>query len=64
MSIKGVKFEGGLIGMNKVQIQWRDFTDYVKVEMAAGPPVKLQLLNWNLDQVMRNCIHIYSVTIY
>ncbi|KAI0226091.1 Structural maintenance of chromosomes flexible hinge domain-containing protein 1 [Lamellibrachia satsuma] len=49
-NIEGVRFESGQLGPRELKISWRNLTDYVRLEMVAGPPAALQLLGWDTQQ--------------
>ncbi|XP_071144533.1 structural maintenance of chromosomes flexible hinge domain-containing protein 1-like [Mytilus edulis] len=48
--IKGIQFEGVTMGIKDVKVQWREHRDFVKIDVAAGPPAKLIAPGWDLNQ--------------
>ncbi|KAI1889131.1 hypothetical protein AGOR_G00175910 [Albula goreensis] len=43
--VKGIKFFPGAPGTKELCFAWRDFVEYVRINLMAGPPVKLHLLD-------------------
>ncbi|XP_035269708.1 structural maintenance of chromosomes flexible hinge domain-containing protein 1 [Anguilla anguilla] len=43
--VQGVKFFSGVLGSRELCFAWRDFVEYVRITITAGPPVKLRLLD-------------------
>ncbi|KAJ8277635.1 hypothetical protein GJAV_G00077890 [Gymnothorax javanicus] len=43
--VEGVKFCTGALGSRELCFAWRDFVEYARVTVTAGPPVKLKLLD-------------------
>lgn len=39
------------MGIKDVKVQWREHRDFVKIDVAAGPPAKLIAPGWDLNQV-------------
>ncbi len=50
-NISGVKFESGSLGSRELCVRWRGLTDYVRLELVAGPPAKLTIPSWDVKQV-------------
>ncbi|KAJ8322368.1 hypothetical protein KUTeg_000839 [Tegillarca granosa] len=50
--VKNIKFDEGAVGTKDVQISWNDLRDFVKIEMIAGPPSKLSLPGWDLEETV------------
>ncbi|KAM3839535.1 structural maintenance of chromosomes flexible hinge domain-containing protein 1 isoform 2-T2 [Vipera latastei] len=46
ISVKGIKFEPGQPEVKELHVAWRDFSDYMKLRLIAGPPAKLVLQDW------------------
>ncbi|XP_070603694.1 structural maintenance of chromosomes flexible hinge domain-containing protein 1 isoform X2 [Erythrolamprus reginae] len=46
ISIKGIKFEPGPPEGKELHVAWHDFSSYLKLSLIAGPPAKLDLLDW------------------
>ncbi|XP_061095529.1 structural maintenance of chromosomes flexible hinge domain-containing protein 1 [Conger conger] len=43
--VQGVKFFTGTLGSRELCFAWRDFAEYLRITVTAGPPVKLQLVD-------------------
>lgn len=54
-NIHNIQFAPGSLGSRELCIKWRDMTDYVRVEIVAGPPAKLILPGWDIAKV--GCRH-------
>ena len=50
-NVHGIRFESGSLGARELAVSWRGLTDYVRLQMVAGPPAKLTIPNWDLNQV-------------
>jgi len=50
-NIHGLRFEPGLLGHREICVKFREMTDYVRVDIVAGPPAKLTLPGWDVDRV-------------
>ncbi|KAH3712869.1 hypothetical protein DPMN_072627 [Dreissena polymorpha] len=48
-------FEGAAIGKKELMVQWRHLKEYVRLEMEAGPPAQIKLLNYNPEEVGTFC---------
>ncbi|XP_039206965.1 structural maintenance of chromosomes flexible hinge domain-containing protein 1 isoform X2 [Crotalus tigris] len=46
ISVKGIMFEPGRPEVKELHVAWRDFSDYMKLKLIAGPPAKLVLQDW------------------
>ncbi|XP_063155220.1 structural maintenance of chromosomes flexible hinge domain-containing protein 1 [Candoia aspera] len=46
ISVKGIKFEPGPPETKVLCLGWRDFSHYLRLNLIAGPPAKLVLLDW------------------
>uniref|UniRef100_A0A670YMS1 Structural maintenance of chromosomes flexible hinge domain containing 1 n=1 Tax=Pseudonaja textilis TaxID=8673 RepID=A0A670YMS1_PSETE len=46
ISIKGIKFEPGPPEVKELHVAWRDLSHYLKLNLIAGHPAKLGLLDW------------------
>ncbi|XP_056679733.1 structural maintenance of chromosomes flexible hinge domain-containing protein 1 isoform X1 [Monodelphis domestica] len=44
--IKGIKFNPGPPGNKELCFAWREFSDFLRVQLISGPPAKLLLVNW------------------
>ncbi|XP_067146775.1 structural maintenance of chromosomes flexible hinge domain-containing protein 1 isoform X2 [Apteryx mantelli] len=46
MRVKGIRFKPGLPGSKELCFAWREFSDFLRVNLIAGSPAKLQLVDW------------------
>ncbi|CAM5090334.1 unnamed protein product [Eretmochelys imbricata] len=46
MTVKGISFYPGLPGSKELCFAWREFSDFLRVNLTSGPPVKLHLMDW------------------
>ncbi|XP_028922030.1 structural maintenance of chromosomes flexible hinge domain-containing protein 1 isoform X1 [Ornithorhynchus anatinus] len=46
ISVKGIKFNPGPPGSKELCFAWREFSDFLRVQLISGPPVKLILVDW------------------
>ncbi|XP_038051940.1 structural maintenance of chromosomes flexible hinge domain-containing protein 1-like [Patiria miniata] len=47
-ALRQVRFEGGNLGQRELCIKYHEFTDYVKLQMLAGPATKLMFVDTSL----------------
>ncbi|XP_022088750.1 structural maintenance of chromosomes flexible hinge domain-containing protein 1-like [Acanthaster planci] len=47
-ALRQVRFEGGPLGQRELCVKYHDFTEYVKLQMLAGPPTKLSFIDTSL----------------
>ncbi|KAM6135520.1 structural maintenance of chromosomes flexible hinge domain-containing protein 1 isoform 2-T2 [Pterocles gutturalis] len=46
MRVKGVRFKPCLLGSKELCFAWREFSDFLRVNLIAGSPAKLQFVDW------------------
>ncbi|XP_004683823.1 PREDICTED: structural maintenance of chromosomes flexible hinge domain-containing protein 1 [Condylura cristata] len=46
ISVKGIKFIPGPPGNKDLCFTWREFSDFIRVQVISGPPTKLLLIDW------------------
>ncbi|XP_055489430.1 structural maintenance of chromosomes flexible hinge domain-containing protein 1 [Leucoraja erinacea] len=46
MVARGIKFFPGPTGHKEICFAWREFVDYVRIHLTAGPPTQISNLNW------------------
>ncbi|XP_067835802.1 structural maintenance of chromosomes flexible hinge domain-containing protein 1 isoform X2 [Heptranchias perlo] len=46
MVVRGIKFMPGTTGHKELCFAWRDFVDYVRIHLTAGPPTQITILEW------------------
>uniref|UniRef100_A0A674K2A6 Structural maintenance of chromosomes flexible hinge domain-containing protein 1 n=1 Tax=Terrapene triunguis TaxID=2587831 RepID=A0A674K2A6_9SAUR len=46
MAVKGIRFYPGPPGSKELCFAWREFSDFLRVNLTSGPPVKLHLMDW------------------
>ncbi|XP_020384774.2 structural maintenance of chromosomes flexible hinge domain-containing protein 1 [Rhincodon typus] len=52
MVVRGIKFVPGVTGLKELCFAWRDFVDYVRIHLTAGPPTQISLLEWgNTEEI-------------
>ena len=56
-NIHGIRFQSGTLGGRELVVSWRGMTDYVRLQMIAGPPAKLIIPNWDVLQVGGSMSH-------
>lgn len=57
MVARGIKFFPGPTGHKEICFAWREFVDYVRIHLTAGPPTQISNLNWgNTEEVRANCL--------
>ncbi|XP_071103421.1 structural maintenance of chromosomes flexible hinge domain-containing protein 1-like isoform X1 [Haliotis cracherodii] len=50
--VHGVKFDKAGVGTQELEVTWNGLKDYVRLEVAAGPPAQLELIGWTLEQAV------------
>ena len=54
-NIHSVQFDkGGTLGSRELCVKWKDMTDYIRVDILAGPPTKLTIPDWDTKQVRQS----------
>ena len=48
-----MRFTSGAIGNRELKVKWREFLDFVRLEVIAGPPAKITLPGWDVSQVCK-----------
>ncbi|XP_070276661.1 structural maintenance of chromosomes flexible hinge domain-containing protein 1 isoform X2 [Myotis yumanensis] len=46
ISVRGIKFIPGPPGNKDLCFTWREFSDFIRVQLISGPPAKLLLIDW------------------
>uniref|UniRef100_A0A8C3C1C1 Structural maintenance of chromosomes flexible hinge domain-containing protein 1 n=1 Tax=Cairina moschata TaxID=8855 RepID=A0A8C3C1C1_CAIMO len=46
MRVKGIRFKPCLLGSKELCFAWREFSDFLRVNLIAGSPAKLQIVDW------------------
>ncbi|XP_061025692.1 structural maintenance of chromosomes flexible hinge domain-containing protein 1 isoform X2 [Eubalaena glacialis] len=46
ISVRGIKFIPGPPGNKDLCFTWREFSDFIRVQLISGPPAKLLLVDW------------------
>ncbi|KAL9869894.1 structural maintenance of chromosomes flexible hinge domain-containing protein 1 [Geothlypis trichas] len=46
MQVKGISYKPCLLGSKELCFAWREFSDFIRVNLVAGSPAKLQLVDW------------------
>ncbi|KAK2094599.1 Structural maintenance of chromosomes flexible hinge domain-containing protein 1 [Saguinus oedipus] len=46
ISVRGIRFIPGPPGNKDLCFTWREFSDFIRVQLISGPPAKLLLLDW------------------
>ncbi|XP_036273622.1 structural maintenance of chromosomes flexible hinge domain-containing protein 1 isoform X3 [Pipistrellus kuhlii] len=46
ISVRGIKFIPGPPGNKELCFTWREFSDFIRVQLISGPPAKLLLIDW------------------
>ncbi|XP_066848929.1 structural maintenance of chromosomes flexible hinge domain-containing protein 1 isoform X2 [Anser cygnoides] len=46
MRVKGIRFKSCLLGSKELCFAWREFSDFLRVNLIAGSPAKLQIVDW------------------
>nr|XP_044998928.1 structural maintenance of chromosomes flexible hinge domain-containing protein 1 isoform X1 [Jaculus jaculus] len=46
ISVRGIKFTPGPPGNKDLCFTWREFSDFIRVQLISGPPAKLLLIDW------------------
>ncbi|XP_015418161.1 PREDICTED: structural maintenance of chromosomes flexible hinge domain-containing protein 1 [Myotis davidii] len=46
ISVRGIKFIPGPPGNKDLCFTWREFSDFIRVQLVSGPPAKLLLIDW------------------
>ena len=50
-NIERVRIVSGELGSREIRVRWKDFEDSIRLEVMPGPPDKLIIEDWDLDQV-------------
>ena len=50
-NVTGIQFEPGQLGPRQITVHFRDLTDCVTMELVAGTPATLSVLNWDATRV-------------
>uniref|UniRef100_A0A8U7ME37 Structural maintenance of chromosomes flexible hinge domain-containing protein 1 n=1 Tax=Corvus moneduloides TaxID=1196302 RepID=A0A8U7ME37_CORMO len=46
MKVKGIRYKPCLLGSKELCFAWREFSDFIRVNLVAGSPAKLQFVDW------------------
>uniref|UniRef100_A0A8C3LX65 Structural maintenance of chromosomes flexible hinge domain-containing protein 1 n=1 Tax=Chrysolophus pictus TaxID=9089 RepID=A0A8C3LX65_CHRPC len=46
MKVKGIRFKPCALGSKELCFAWREFSDFLRVNLTAGSPAKLQIMDW------------------
>ncbi|XP_068251946.1 structural maintenance of chromosomes flexible hinge domain-containing protein 1 isoform X1 [Nyctibius grandis] len=46
MRVKGIRYKPCLLGNKELCFAWREFSDFVRINLTAGSPAKLQFVDW------------------
>ncbi|KAM6350259.1 structural maintenance of chromosomes flexible hinge domain-containing protein 1 isoform 2-T2 [Podargus strigoides] len=46
MRVKGIRYKPCLLGSKELCFAWREFSDFLRVNLTAGSPAKLQFVDW------------------
>ncbi|KAM6086921.1 structural maintenance of chromosomes flexible hinge domain-containing protein 1 isoform 2-T2 [Chlamydotis macqueenii] len=46
MRVKGIRFKPCLLGNKELCFAWREFSDFLRVNLTAGSPAKVQFVDW------------------
>ncbi|XP_019402215.1 PREDICTED: structural maintenance of chromosomes flexible hinge domain-containing protein 1 [Crocodylus porosus] len=46
ITVKGIKFKPGPPESKELCFAWREFSDFLRINLTAGPPAKLHLVDW------------------
>ncbi|XP_053805479.1 structural maintenance of chromosomes flexible hinge domain-containing protein 1 isoform X1 [Vidua chalybeata] len=46
MKVKGIRYKPCLLGSKELCFAWREFSDFIRVNLIAGSPAKLQFVDW------------------
>uniref|UniRef100_G1NBJ9 Structural maintenance of chromosomes flexible hinge domain containing 1 n=1 Tax=Meleagris gallopavo TaxID=9103 RepID=G1NBJ9_MELGA len=46
MRVKGIRFKPCALGSKELCFAWREFSDFLRVNLTAGSPAKLQIMDW------------------
>jgi hypothetical protein len=44
--VQGIRFTPGPPGPKDLCFTWREFSDFLRVQLVSGPPTKLLLMDW------------------
>ncbi|KAK6490749.1 structural maintenance of chromosomes flexible hinge domain-containing protein 1 [Huso huso] len=48
--VQGIKFIPGAPGSKELCFAWREFAEYIRVNLMAGPPAQISLVDWPADE--------------
>ncbi|XP_065609251.1 structural maintenance of chromosomes flexible hinge domain-containing protein 1 isoform X2 [Cyrtonyx montezumae] len=46
MRLKGIRFKPCVLGSKELCFAWREFSDFLRINLTAGSPAKLQIVDW------------------
>lgn len=46
MKVKGIRFKPCMLGNKELCFAWREFSDFLRVNLTAGSPAKLEVVDW------------------
>ncbi|OXB71453.1 UNVERIFIED_CONTAM: hypothetical protein H355_016473, partial [Colinus virginianus] len=46
MRVKGIRFKPCVLGSKELCFAWREFSDFLRINLTAGSPAKLQIVDW------------------
>ncbi|XP_005042005.1 PREDICTED: structural maintenance of chromosomes flexible hinge domain-containing protein 1 [Ficedula albicollis] len=46
IKVKGIRYKPCLLGNKELCFAWREFSDFIRVNLVAGSPAKLQFVDW------------------
>ncbi|XP_041101320.1 structural maintenance of chromosomes flexible hinge domain-containing protein 1 [Polyodon spathula] len=50
--VQGIKFIPGAPGSKELCFAWREFAEYIRVNLMAGPPAQISLVDWPEDELV------------
>ncbi|XP_041360659.1 structural maintenance of chromosomes flexible hinge domain-containing protein 1-like [Gigantopelta aegis] len=48
--IRGIQFVNSSLGHQEIRVSWNNLEDFVRFDVLAGPPCRVDLVDWNLNQ--------------
>lgn len=63
MRVKGIRFKPCSLGSKQLCLAWREFSDFLRLNLTAGSPAKLQFVDWPELEKVRLTVLVWEKTL-
>lgn len=60
MRVKGIRFKPCALGSKELCFAWREFSDFLRVNLTAGSPAKLQIMDWPELEKVNETVFVFA----